>query len=86
MSDYPKVIHVGGIHVTVTSAEDEARWTQPAAVTTTQPDEPPDVNPLDSVELDGAALNDGHEPEPEPASEPEPEGQLEKPKKASKKK
>lgn len=37
--DYPKVIETGGILVTVTSAEEEARWTQPAAVSTTAPDE-----------------------------------------------
>lgn len=40
MSDeYPKVITVDGVTLTVESAEDETRWRQPAAVTTTAPEE-----------------------------------------------
>lgn len=86
MSDeYPKHILVDGVTITATDAADEARWRQPAAVTTTAPDEQvadlapdvpvPDVlddpdgappsDPLDDIELEGAALNNGHVPEPE---------------------
>lgn len=81
-ADYPKVIQVGGVTVTVGSAEEESRWRgEPAPSEVAPPPEPfPDVlddpdgvppaDPLDEIELDGAATNDGHAPDPVEPSKP----------------
>lgn len=72
MSDeYPKVIDIDGLKVTVADAVQEAMWLGEF--------KPPQgdaarTNPLNAIELDGAALNNGHEPE----SEPEPDEPIKK--------
>ncbi len=69
--EYPKMLEGGRV---VTSAAEEAAWTAPADVTVTHPAPEPvpdaEPSPLDSIELDGAATNDGHVPEPEPDDAP----------------
>lgn len=87
-ADYPKVIQVGGVTVTVGSAEEEARWraseapselappvpeeapVEPFPDVLEDPDGVPPADPLDEIELDGAALNDGHAPDPVEPSKP----------------
>ncbi len=62
LKEYPKVISAGGIKVTVTSADDEARWVSADAPKPVAPvDDAPVTYPVQVPEADVEVIHDDTE-------------------------